>query len=515
VTRTPKPPNEKLRRARIKISSLNRPGHPMSCAEHATEVNRLLHARNILDQDVDATYLAKLEAGEYHWVRNPHRRWAIRTAVQANNDSEIGLYRHRASKKELDRSAATSEIVPPAALMVSGGLNTLSESTCPGSVETSNRDFVGMPDLRHVVDSDDACVVSVVIEGENRTIRVSRRALLQATQGAAAATILTNPRRRSPLPDAVRTAVLVTDFPAVETPAPHLSHVQQLVSRMHLYYQRASYGEAAAAVPEIMHAVSSLASDLRESGPSSATIAFAHLAVSKLALKFGDAQLAWIAADRAQTYASQTNNAALKQVVLVAVGSALLALPDHLNDAATLVERALCATTPKGREPAVISALGALNLLAAGIATRFEDHFATQNYLKTAGALADSLGSDRNELWTAFGPTNVLIHQVSVTAKHQPDQAIALGEHLDTTRLPSALASRRSQVHLDLATAFAHRPGRDASAVLHLLQVEQFTPQLLKIHPPARSLIIKLLARERTSATPGLRALATRAGVSA
>ena len=95
-----KPPNLKLQQARRALPSPNRPGQYMTCAEEATEVNRLLHARGILDQDVDATYIAKLEAGEYHWVRNPDRRWAIRTTLRAETDEEIGFYRHRASKKE-------------------------------------------------------------------------------------------------------------------------------------------------------------------------------------------------------------------------------------------------------------------------------------------------------------------------------------------------------------------------------------------------------------------------------
>jgi hypothetical protein len=51
--------------------------------------------------------------------------------------------------------------------------------------------------------------------------------------------------------------------------------------------------------------------------------------------------------------------------------------------------------------------------------------------------------------------------------------------------------------------------------VLHLLQAEQLTPQLLRVGPPARALIQGLLARERRAATPGLRALADRVGVEA
>ena len=126
----PKPPNEKLRGARLKIPSPNRPGHPMSCAEHATAANRLLHDRNILDQDVDATYLAKLEAGEYHWVRNPHRRWAIRTALGVENDADIGFYRHRTGKKEPDPSVVDPKTPTSETSIASARSPMLSESGC-------------------------------------------------------------------------------------------------------------------------------------------------------------------------------------------------------------------------------------------------------------------------------------------------------------------------------------------------------------------------------------------------
>ena len=377
--------------------------------------------------------------------------------------------------------------------------------------------FVASADSEPPTASDDPVIVSVVIEGETRTMRISRRALLQAAQGATAAMALPNAGLGSALPDAVRAAVLVTDLFEGTGSAARLPQVQQQVSRVHLAYQRADYDEAAASVPALMHAISRLSNDVGHDGRQhiATTIAFAHLAVSKLALKFGDAQLAWLAADRAQSWAAQTRIAALNQVVLVAIGSALLALPDRGHDAAALAERALRTTTRQGRDPAGISAIGALHLLAAGVATRFDDHSSARQHLNAAGAMADSLGGDRNEMWTAFGPTNVLIHQVSLAAKIEPEQAIALGERLDTTRLQPALASRRSQVHLDLATAFAHRPDRDPSAVLHLLQVEKLAPQLLMIHPPTRSLIHRLLTRERTAATPGLRALASRVGLAA
>jgi hypothetical protein len=203
-------------------------------------------------------------------------------------------------------------------------------------------------------------------------------------------------------------------------------------------------------------------------------------------------------------------------VALFSIGCALLAPAERRHEAADLVEHAMAgATARRLRGPADISAAGALTLLAAIVAAWHNDHRQAAAHLRHASALAERLGGDRNDVWTGFGPTNVLIHRVGITAATDPDAAITLGEALDTSRLHSVLISRRSQVHLDLAAAFSDRPRGDASAVLHPLQVEHLAPQLFRIHPPAQALIRRLLSGERRAATPGLRDLAARAGVAA
>ena len=78
--------------------------------------------------------------------------------------------------------------------------------------------------------------------------------------------------------------------------------------------------------------------------------------------------------------------------------------------------------------------------------------------------------------------------------------------------MPRVLTGRRSQVHLDLARAAASQAD-DSLAVLHLLESERVAAQSVSRNSVARSLLESLLARERRSATPGLRALATRAEV--
>lgn len=49
--------------------------------------------------------------------------------------------------------------------------------------------------------------------------------------------------------------------------------------------------------------------------------------------------------------------------------------------------------------------------------------------------------------------------------------------------------------------------------MLYLLEYERLVPEAIKLNATAAGLITKLLRRERPSRTPGLRALADRAGV--
>jgi hypothetical protein len=91
-------------------------------------------------------------------------------------------------------------------------------------------------------------------------------------------------------------------------------------------------------------------------------------------------------------------------------------------------------------------------------------------------------------------------------------RAIRLGETLDITGLPTVLRGRRSHVHLELAWASVQQKD-DSLAVLHLLEAERVASQAVSRNVLARELLTTMLARERTSATPGLRALAGRAGL--
>jgi hypothetical protein len=70
-------------------------------------------------------------------------------------------------------------------------------------------------------------------------------------------------------------------------------------------------------------------------------------------------------------------------------------------------------------------------------AARDDDRPSADIHIGEAEAAGARLGADGNYVWTAFGPTNVKIHQVCVAMEFGDVQrAIEIAPSLDTSRLP-------------------------------------------------------------------------------
>lgn len=280
------------------------------------------------------------------------------------------------------------------------------------------------------------------------------------------------------------------------------------VTLAHRTYQLADYDAAGRLLALLLHRIDAA------TVPAS-TRAAAYLASAKLASKLGDVALAWMVADRCLRLATETERPSLIGIAHYEVACALLGA-GHLGDAertaATAADR-LAGAQPAERREDRLSVHGALLLLLAVMAARRGDAAVARANLTAASRLAEQLGQDGNRLWTAFGPTNVAIHELSVqVALGDTKRGMQLGAAIDTESLPPVLRGRRSHVHLELGWA-AVGQGDDGLAVLHLLEAERVARQAVSRNAMAKDLVQTLLGRERQSATPGLRALAARAGV--
>ena len=188
---------------------------------------------------------------------------------------------------------------------------------------------------------------------------------------------------------------------------------------------------------------------------------------------------------------------------------------DQVEDGERLAVDLAEELTPHARSdhPSLVSVAGALWLIAAIAAARRTDRTEAWARIDRADALAGLLGEDGNHAWTAFGPTNVAIHRVSVAAElGDAGEALHAATAVDLDRLPSGLLSRRAQVNLDLAWAQAQRR-RDAEATLHLLEAERIAPQVIRHNVIAQEIVREMLARGNRAQTQQLSLLARRAGL--
>ncbi|MFC0862011.1 helix-turn-helix domain-containing protein [Sphaerimonospora cavernae] len=230
--------------------------------------------------------------------------------------------------------------------------------------------------------------------------------------------------------------------------------------------------------------------------------------------RVGEAELAWMAADRSLSAAQDAERSLLAAVSAYRLGYVFVRLGEA-DKAMHLVQRAADALglSTKKSDPRALSIIGALHLGAVTAAASRYDHAAVASFLAKARNIAAIIGDDRNDFWTAFGPANVIIHEVSAAVEYgDARQAISRGESLNIAVLAPGLVGRRAQIHLDMARAYALQR-KDAASVNMLLQAERLSSQLVRYGARPRDLLTQLLKREHRASTPELRGLARRAGI--
>ncbi len=284
----------------------------------------------------------------------------------------------------------------------------------------------------------------------------------------------------------------------------------------HRRYQAAEYQDVLVDLPALLAEVDVMryVHDGPDATEDLLAYIYAYVAASKLLVKVGASDLAILSADRAASASMEAGSLVVKGLSAYQVVCALLRA-DRPDDAEHLA-MAMAAEVEKAArsdEPGLISVAGALWLISAVISARRTERFDALERLNRADRLAQLLGEDANHLWTAFGPTNVALHRVSVAAElGDAGEALRAAMDIDVNRFPEGLRSRRAQLHLDLAWAQAQRK-RDAEATLHLLEAEQIAPQVVHYNVVVRELIREMLARATRSQTSALDKLAVRASV--
>lgn len=287
------------------------------------------------------------------------------------------------------------------------------------------------------------------------------------------------------------------------------------IDEVNRLYQAGRYSATGQQLPHLIASahISVTAATGNERRIAERLLAETYHITAKTLTKIGETELAWIVAERALTLAERAEEPLLVAASAYHLGLAFLRAGNLADAKRVSLMTASSLGLAASASPERVSTSGALYLTAAIAAAREQDRREAERLLFQAAMAAERLGTDGNALWTAFGPTNVRIHQGSVASEvGDAAEVVRIGEQLDVTCLPQGLKGRRTQVLIDLARGYGLRR-LDAAAVNVLLEAERTAPEAVWFHESAQALVRDLLRREHAASTPQLRGLAQRVGV--
>jgi transcriptional regulator with XRE-family HTH domain len=265
-------------------------------------------------------------------------------------------------------------------------------------------------------------------------------------------------------------------------------------------FQGGRIGRVVAALPRLiktaqqMEAAGGAGAYKRQCAAVSARIH--HLAATALS-KIGEADLAWIAAERAMQAADTADDPLILASAARSGTHALLAV-GRFEDALQLGDTAARWLRPRMKEgdAAALSLYGMLHLRSATAAARHQDRATVDELLGKAGEAAESLGRDGNYWQTGFGPTNVALHRVSTTLDLGDISSVVERGEVDTAAMP---VERQVTHMIDYARALSLQ-AKDADALQVLLTAEDKSPQLVRHSAVVREVVRTMYRRAPVTA---------------
>jgi transcriptional regulator with XRE-family HTH domain len=239
----------------------------------------------------------------------------------------------------------------------------------------------------------------------------------------------------------------------------------------------------------------------------------AYQAVAVAFARQDEPDAAWVAADRAITAAELAGDPLDVIAGHFRLAHAFIRLR-RFDQAEHVVTRAIDVLRPsaeaKDAAPELLSLYGAMHLVNALVSGTEGDRSAARAHLGNAGAIAERIGEDRNDYNTEFGPTNVLLHTVSVDVDlGDAGEALDVAARVD----PSGLSpERQARFYIDVARAHAQRR-HVGEATAALIKADRLAPEHTRTHQAARQCLDDLLAQAGRRPTTDLTDLAPRAGI--
>ncbi|WP_100444626.1 helix-turn-helix domain-containing protein [Glycomyces xiaoerkulensis] len=231
--------------------------------------------------------------------------------------------------------------------------------------------------------------------------------------------------------------------------------------------------------------------------------------------KLGEAQLAWLAADRAISAAQRGNDPLLAGIATTRVAGALRALGRYqaaLDLNVQVAHGLISETGGESAGPEAISVYGALLLQGAMAAALAGEAATSSDLLESAERAAAILGRDANHYYTSFGPTNVELHRAAALVElGEGADALSVHDRIDRGAFGELVAERRARHWLDMARACI-QTGDIERAGRALATAEQAAPAEIRCRPMAIELIDQILHRTRGEPVPQVRMLAESVG---
>ncbi|MFI7432644.1 helix-turn-helix domain-containing protein [Micromonospora haikouensis] len=267
-----------------------------------------------------------------------------------------------------------------------------------------------------------------------------------------------------------------------------------------LSFQYARYPQVTAMLPDLLAAAQRAHADDPAAGR--AVLVEAYRVTASLLTKLGEAELAWLAADRAMLTA--TGDPILVAAATVQLGQALRAYGRTQAAVSTAQAAAyrIAPPDPDDAQPPELSLCGTLLVQAALAAARHGDDRTAADLIDEAAAMAARVGDGQDHHRTAFGPAAVDLARVAAALDLGNAHEAVVWHRRATKRvgwrwLP---AEHRAAHLLDAARAYLYTddPGNAARV---LAEADRTAPAEVRHRPAARNIVAQVARRPHAPAT--------------
>ncbi|MGH3428692.1 MAG: helix-turn-helix domain-containing protein [Terriglobales bacterium] len=319
--------------------------------------------------------------------------------------------------------------------------------------------------------------------------------------------------------DAVKAALGNYGFliqPAPGNDEPSVEALRKQTDYACMAWLNSHFTQVTKTLPGLIHEAQYLARELSGEKRAEATqqLVMIYRLASSMLIKFQARDAAWIAADRAMSVASASEDVVSLARASRSVARAMTEAGNRLQAIEVLTNMADKMQPCLGSNVELLSMYGMLLLPAEIAAAKRGDRVLASAMHVEAKGIAEQLEPSYTNRITAFGRTNVALHRVAALVRlHEGKSALMFASEISPSEIARLPIERRANFLMDIANARLQSDFPD-QAVHVLLQAEKIAPQEVRCRPSMHEFLALLITKTSSNSTNDLRGLAERAGVS-